>query len=123
MHAAGIAEPDHSYKHDIFNPSASEPIPVGRLKYLKAFLMQVAQLDQVEMNDRLPRAFERHVLSTGILQRGQSQKGLIELLARYRDEWIAIASHAQRNGDAWAGWLAPQQPQARKEQGVTYASA
>lgn len=122
MHVAGITEPNHSYKYDVFNPFQSEPIPVDRLKYLKAFLMQVAQLDNVEMNDQLPRAFKRHVLSTGILQRGQSQKGVIDLLARYRDEWIAIASHAQRNGHAWAKWLAPQQPQERQEQGVTYAS-
>ncbi|MCI0533916.1 MAG: 7-cyano-7-deazaguanine synthase [Verrucomicrobiales bacterium] len=123
MKVAGIPEPDHAYKYDIFNPSSSDLIPVERLKYLKAFLMQVAQLDGVEMNDRLSSAFERHVLSTRILQRGQSQKGVIDLLARYRDEWIAIASHAQRNGHAWAKWLAPQRPQERQEQGVTYASA
>ena len=119
----GIIEPDHSYKYDIFDPPQDTPLLVDRLKYLKAFLMQVAQLNDVEMNDRLPRAFERHILSTGILQRGQSQKGVINLLARYRDEWTAIAVHAGKNGHAWAKWLAPQQPQVRQEQGVTYASA
>lgn len=123
MHVAGITEANDSYKHDIFDPSQDKPIPVDRLKYLKAFLMQVAQLDDVEMNDRLPRAFERHVLGTGILQRGQSQKGVIDLLARYRNEWTVLAAHARRNGQAWAGLLVPQQPQDRLEQGVTYASA
>jgi hypothetical protein len=119
---AGISEPNGSYLYDIFGPpSELESIPTNRLKYLKAFLMQVAQLTNVELNDRLPRAFERHVLSTGILQRGQPQKGLIDLLARYREEWTVIASHARRNGHAWAKWLAPQ-PQSRQEQ-VTYASA
>ena len=75
------------------------------------------------MNDRLPRAFERHILSTGILQRSQSQKGVIELLARYPDEWIASASDARLNGKAWAKWLAPRQPPEQLEQGVTCASA
>jgi len=123
MHVAGIAEPDHSYLYDIFSPFPSVPISMDRLNYLKAFLMQVAQLNDVETHDRLPRAFERHLLSTNILQRGQSQKGVIDLFARYRDEWIAITSQARRNGQAWAKWLAPQQPQVRQEQGVTYASA
>ncbi len=45
MHVAGIAELEHSYKYDIFSACGSEPIPVDRLKYLKAFLMQVSQLD------------------------------------------------------------------------------
>jgi hypothetical protein len=123
MQVAGIVEPDHSYKYDIFDLSQSESIPADQFKYVKAFLMQVAQLDGVETGETLPRAFERHVLSTNILQRGQSQKGVIELLARYRDEWVAIASNARRNGNAWAKWLSPQQPQERQEQGVTYASA
>jgi 7-cyano-7-deazaguanine synthase in queuosine biosynthesis len=123
MHVAGIPEPDHSYKHDLFAPPfLFEPVSLERLNYLKAFLMQVAQLNNVEHGEQLPRAFERHVVGTGILQRGQSQKGLIDLLVRYRDEWMTIATHARRYGHGWARWLAPQQSQGR-EQGVTYASA
>ena len=46
MHVTGIAEPENSYQYDLFDPS-HEAISVDRLKYLKAFLMQVAQLDDV----------------------------------------------------------------------------
>jgi hypothetical protein len=124
MQVAGISESGESYEYDIFELSSkSEPVPWERLKFLKAFLMQVAQLSDVEQCDHLPRAFERHVLSTGILGRGQPQKGVIDLLARYRDEWIAVASHARRNGHGWATSLAPKQSPERQEQGVTYASA
>ena len=44
--------------------------------------MQVAQLNNVENGEQLPRAFERHVMNTGIVQRGQSQKELIDFLVR-----------------------------------------
>jgi len=124
MQVAAISEGVEVYEHNIFKLlPESAAMPAERLKFLKAFLMQVAQLKDVERNERLPGAFERHVISTGILMQGQSQKGVIELLARYRDEWIAVASQARRSGLGWATWLAPQQPQERLEQGVIYASA
>lgn len=123
IHVAGISEPDGSYKYDIFDLCQMESVSVERLQYLKAFLMQIAQLDGLETKDRLPRAFERHVLSTKILRPGESPKGVIELLARYRNEWIATALHARRNGHLWAKWLDPPRQIERHEQGVTYASA
>jgi len=120
MEVAGIQEPADTYKYDfIGSPPLANQIPEKRFLYLKAFLMQVAQLKNVDQRDRLPSAFERHVVSTGIVNRGESQKGVIALMARYADEWLTIADQARRNGHEWAKLLAPRQSQA---QGVSYAS-
>ncbi|MGH7135487.1 MAG: 7-cyano-7-deazaguanine synthase [Pirellulales bacterium] len=122
MHVGGIAEAGRSYKYDIFDWSHLNSNRSERLKYLKAFLMQVAQLDGAEPRDRLPGPFERHALSTDILRRGQSQKGLIDLLVRYRDEWTTITSEARRSNLSWATWLAPRAKE-QHAQGAIHASA
>lgn len=122
MAVAGISEAAHTYKHDIFDPPLfSNMIPVERLKYLKAFLMQVEQLADLEIEGRIPRALEGYVLSTGILRKGESQNDIVDLLVRYRNEWMRIATLARQEGHHWANWLVREQ-QPRK-QGVSYVSA
>jgi hypothetical protein len=121
MRFAGIQEHEDAYKYDFLGSAQrTNQIPEKRLAYLKAFLMQIAQLRDIENSDRLPPPFERHIVSTGIVPRGQSQKGVIQLLARYRDEWTEIALAARERGHAWARLLAPNRP---ATQGVTHASA
>lgn len=122
MRVAGISESSESYKYDIFNAMQMQSAQQKRLKCLKAFLMQVAKLDGAETQNRLPSSFERHVLSTEIVQRGQSQQGLIDLLARYRNEWLAIAADAQRNHLPWSSWLA-RPTRAQRAEGVPHVSA
>lgn len=118
---AGIQEPEGAYKYDFLGPAERvNQLPEKRLAYLRAFLMQIARLRGIEDKDRLPPAFERHIVVTGIVLKGQSQKGVIQLLARYRDEWTEIASAARESGHAWARLLAPKRPET---QGVTHASA
>ena len=110
-----------SYKYDFLGPAETvNRLPERRLAYLKAFLMQVAQLRGIEASDRLPSAFERHVVGTGIVPKGQSQGRVIQLLARYRDEWMVIASAARESGLAWAKLLDPRRA---ATQGVSHASA
>jgi hypothetical protein len=119
--SARIEEPDDAYGYDFLGPAEQiNAQPEKRLAYLKAFLLQVARLRDIENHDRLPPAFERHVVGTGIVQRGQPQKGVIQLLARYRDEWTVIASGARERGHAWAKLLAPQRP---ATEGVIHAPA
>jgi hypothetical protein len=77
-----------------------------------------AVLDKVM--DQIPPTFERHVVRTVIVPKAQSQKGIIQLLARYRDEWTEIAAEARERGRAWARLLASKPPAA---QGGTHASA
>lgn len=117
---AGIQEPDDTYKYNFLGPAELiNQLPEKRLDYLKAFLLQVAHLRGIENGDRLSPAFERHVVPH-IVPKGQSQKGVIQLLARYRDEWMGIASAARERGHAWAKLLAPNRP---AMQGVNHASA
>jgi hypothetical protein len=120
LHVAGIQEPKNTYKYDFLGQADfANQIPENRLDYLKAFLLQVAHLRGIENDDRLPPAFERHVVPH-IVPKGQSQKGVIQLLVRSRDEWTEIASAARERGHAWAKLLAPKRP---GTQGVTHASA
>lgn len=119
MAVAGVIEPDDLYEHDFLgSPEQVSRILVQRLDYLKAFLLQVAKLRDIERTLRLPAEFERHVVGTGIVPRGQSLKGVIRLLATYRDEWREFISLAVANGHAWAMLLAPNRPE-----GATHASA
>ncbi len=120
LRVAGIEEPEDSYKYDFLGPvQRVNQIPEKRLACLKAFLIQVAHLRGIEKNDRLPPAFERHVVPH-IVSKGQSQEGVIRLLANYRDEWIKIASAERERGTTWSRLLAPNQP---VTQGVNHASA
>jgi len=118
---AGIQEPEDCYKYDFLGPAERvNQLPKKRLNYLKALLMQIVQLRGIEAGDRLPPAFERHIVGTGIVRKGQAQQGVIQLLARFRDEWTEIASAAQDGGHAWAKLLASKRPAL---QGVNHASA
>jgi 7-cyano-7-deazaguanine synthase in queuosine biosynthesis len=121
MATAGIVEPENAYEHDFLGyPQTESKIPAKRLQFLKAVLMQVAWLSGVESRGQLPSAFARHLISTEILGRNQLQEDLIELLVRYRDEWMVIASEAERKGHNWAKLLATHEP---KMEGITNASA
>jgi 7-cyano-7-deazaguanine synthase in queuosine biosynthesis len=121
MASAGVSEPEDMYEYDFLGSSQAENrIPAKRLNFLKAFLMQVAWLKDMDAQKQLPPAFARHLISTEVLGLEQSQEDEIELLARYRDEWIAIASEQRRKGHKWARLLAT--PELKME-GVTHASA
>lgn len=101
LSAARIPEPDGTYQHDFLGAADRiNALPEKRLVNLKAFLLQVARLRGIEDHDRLPPAFERHVVGTGIVPKGQSQEGVIRLLAGYRDEWMETASVARKRGHA-----------------------
>jgi hypothetical protein len=119
LRASGIPEPENAYKHGFWGPAERiNHLPEKSLAYLKAFLMQVAQLRDIENTDRLPSTFERHVVPH-IVPKGQSQKGVIQLLARYRDEWMNIASEGKARGLDWARLLAAHRPET---QGVCHVS-
>jgi 7-cyano-7-deazaguanine synthase in queuosine biosynthesis len=119
--SAGITEPNDAYEYDFLGSArAANAIPPRRLQFLKAFLMQVALLKDIETTVRLPPALSRYLISTEILGRNQSQEDVIELLKHYRDEWMAIASDRAQHGHNWARLL---DLQALKVEGVTNATA
>jgi hypothetical protein len=118
---AGINEPEGVYKFDFLgSPIVTNRIPAKRFQYLKAFLMQVAWLRDMDTRKQLPPAFARQLISTEVLSRGQSQEDVIELLTRYRNEWMTIASDKRETGYNWARLLAMPEP---KMEGLTHASA
>jgi 7-cyano-7-deazaguanine synthase in queuosine biosynthesis len=121
MAVARIDEPEGMYKYDFLgSPQAANRIPAKRLRFLKAFLMQVAWLKDIDTRKQVPTAFARHLISTEVMGRGESHEDAIELLARYRDEWMAIALEGRENGYNWAKLLVAREPET---QGVIHASA
>jgi hypothetical protein len=121
MAVAGIAESDDTYKYDLLgSPGRVSRISSKRLLHLKACLMQVASLKDVCAGKPLPRPVARHVVSTEVLAEGHPHETIATTLARYRDEWLAIASDGNRKELPWARLLAASRPQ---KQGVTHASA
>jgi 7-cyano-7-deazaguanine synthase in queuosine biosynthesis len=121
MAVAGIEEPAEAYKYDFLtSPDKASRIPSKRLLYLKAFLMQAVSLKYVWDGAPLPRSIARHILSTEVLPGEHPPEELATLLARYRDEWLNIASDRNRKGFPWARLLAVPRFQVP---GVTHASA
>ncbi|MEX2288691.1 MAG: 7-cyano-7-deazaguanine synthase [Planctomycetaceae bacterium] len=121
LSSAGIVEPEDVYEYDFLGSAcAANNISSKRVEFLKAFLMQVAWLKDIENRSQLPTCLARHLISTEILGRDQSQEDVIELLTRYRNEWMAIASEHARKGHNWAKLIAIHEP---KMEGATHASA
>jgi 7-cyano-7-deazaguanine synthase in queuosine biosynthesis len=100
MFVGDIVEPEGTYKCDLFGPPVNlRLIPDEDLLYLKAVLMQVVQLEELQSKTELPRRFRRHILGTSVLTEGESQLAIIDLLSRYRKEWLAI--HALQLIQGW----------------------
>ncbi len=120
MMVGDIDEPPGTYSFDLFRRTERiRPIPPEKLNSLKAFLMQVAGWSDIETTKRLPGAVERHLRQTRILKPSESPEPIIALLARYRDEWLAIAADGRRRGLPWARLL----ERNLVGQGVTHAIA
>ncbi len=119
--SAGVTEPENAYEYDFLgSASAANNISSKRVEFLKAFLMQVAWLKDIENGSHLPAPLARHLISTEILGRDQSQEDVIELLTRYRNEWMAVASEHARKGHNWARLLAKHEP---RTEGASHVSA
>jgi len=122
MLVGGIEEPEGSYSFDLFGTAeAANVVPQEKLKYLKAFLMQVAKWDDIEKIGRLPEPVSRHLLETHIHKVGDSPEAIIDLLVRHRDEWKQIVAKGRRVGYRWARLLDPARTSVG--QGVSHAPA
>lgn len=122
MFIGGIKEPRGTYKFDLFGPARLvNRIPDGLLKYLKAFLMQVVHLAALDSQDELPRRFRRHLLGSGIIGPGDSPFLVVEVLRRYRQEWLTIAADGIERGWTWVKLLTP--TKSAKQEGMSHASA
>ena len=108
MFTAGIAEADDAYLLDLFgNAERVNQIEPRRLKYLKALLMQVDKLGELDSDGPVPLFFKRHIVGSGIVSPGESLAPHVELYQRYRREWLDLVAAGQAEGRSWADLLAP----------------
>jgi hypothetical protein len=122
MLVGGVEKAEGTYSFDLFStPERAELVPPAKLAYPVAFLMQVAEWADIELTGRLPEAVERHLRHTRILKPGESPEPLIALLARNRDEWLAVAAEGRRKSLPWARLLDSSRTPVR--QGLSHAPA
>ena len=108
MMVAEIAEPQGTYKYDLFSQShENSGIEENHLKYLKAFLLQVANLGSLTPDMPLPSRVQRHLLGTNVVSSGRSLAPFVRLLSRYRDEWLGLAAQSKEHEWSWSGLMVP----------------
>lgn len=107
MAVGGIEEPG-VYKHDLFgSDGGTNGIPEDRLDYLKAFLLQVANLGPLKSDSPVPERIRRHLFGTNLVSRDEAMAPFLSLLSRYRDEWLNLAAEGMDRDWAWTNLLAP----------------
>jgi len=107
MLIGGIEEPG-VYKHDLFGPvHETNGIPEDGMDFLKAFLLQVANLGALKSGSPVPERVRRHLFATNLVSRDESMAPFLRLLSRYRDEWLSIAAEGMEREWAWTNLLAP----------------
>ena len=121
MLMAGIEEPTDRYRFDLFGTGDTpEEVPEHRYDDLKAILGQVVRLSELDGQDEIPRRFRRHLIGSGVIGEDVSREIIVEVLRRYRREWLDLADEATRAGRKWAGLLAPLTADTRE--GLIHAS-
>jgi hypothetical protein len=85
----------------------SNGIEENRLEYLKAFLLQVANLGPLEPGVHVPSRVQRHLFGTNVVSSGESVDPFLHLLSRYRDEWLSLAAQSKDHEWSWAGLMVP----------------
>ncbi len=69
--------------------------------------MQVVQLGMLDTGKAIPQRFQRHLIGTEVIRPGESLEPIIDLLLRYRHEWLDLAAAGERQGWAWTKLLGP----------------
>lgn len=105
MIGAGIVESDGAYECDLFGEShITNAVSAEKLLPLKATLMQVERLGKLR-EQSLPEWFLRYALGTRVAENPASLRGWVDVLLRYRAEWLDLVAFGQSKGWAWARWL------------------
>jgi 7-cyano-7-deazaguanine synthase in queuosine biosynthesis len=103
--SAGIEQPRGAYKYDIFGPPhAVNAIPDQELLHLKATIMQIADLADLDSGGTLPAKLRLHLRGTAVVETAEPLQTWISLLKRYRNEWLDLIADAQSVGRKWGGW-------------------
>ncbi len=105
MITAGIVEPVGAYEYDLFGPpEVTNAIPLEKLNYLKATLKQVDRLGELG-HRHLPEWFLSYSLGTRVEDSAAALEPWVQVLLRYRKEWLDLVALGQSRGWNWARWL------------------
>ena len=105
MITGGIDELPESYEHDLFGTARSaKAIDERKLDYLQATLMQIDRFAELECSAP-PPWFLQYVRGTCAVEAGEDLRSYVDLLLRYRAEWIRLITLSQANGLRWANWF------------------
>jgi len=105
---AGIGEPDDAYEYDIFASDPSRIPPEHKREDLKAVLNQVLDFESIGPSLALTPKLRHWLLGTQIISHEDEANPWLEVLWRYRCEWVQLA-HAHRGAALpWAGRLIQQ---------------
>jgi hypothetical protein len=102
---AGIHDPADGYEFDIFGTDPSSIPPEDKLGDLKAVLGQVLDFGGIGPSLTVTPQLRQWLLGTKIVEDEQDAKPWLEVLWRYRREWIELAQMHRRTALPWAGWL------------------
>jgi hypothetical protein len=102
---AGIREPANEYEYDIFASDPSRIPPKHKRDDLKAVLNQVLDFESIGPSLALTPKLRHWLLGTSIIGHEDEAKPWLDVLWRYRCEWVQLA-HASRDAALpWAGRL------------------
>ena len=105
MFAAGIDEDPRRYHYDLFgSPEAFGAIPENELDYLKATLLQVCYLAELD-SGAMPSRLRDHLFGTRVVATELEAGSWLRLLRKYRAEWLDLISAAQKSRVGWAAWV------------------
>lgn len=106
MIEAGIDEDRHAYEYDLFGPpDAVNAVANEKLDFIKAHLMQLVQLGELRDDGRKPDILWRHAVWTHFLTGQEPILPWVDLLRRYRVEWLRLVGRGQQIGWRWAAWF------------------
>lgn len=100
---AGISEPPDHYEFDLFGEVRSaNAVPNERLAFLKATLMHIASLHGIVETPELSPLLRSHLYGSRVLQLGEAARPSLDVLERFREEWLALIRDGQAHGRRWA---------------------
>lgn len=104
MLAAGLSSPADAYRDDLLKPMC-EQIPAGDWGFLRAQILQIADLYELTPDGLKPEILRRHLQSSRVATISDPAQRWVELLSRYRDEWLSVIAVGQEKGCHWASWI------------------
>jgi 7-cyano-7-deazaguanine synthase in queuosine biosynthesis len=105
MILGGVAEPDGVYAYDLFGaPDVTNSIEPKKFEYLWAMLKQVDYLAELERRP-LPEWFTGFALRTGVEGSTGALQPWVDVLLRYRREWLDLVEFGKSKGWNWARLL------------------